>query len=29
MDCETNIRRYGSFCTCGTHELLALPFDVT
>ena len=20
MDCETNIRLYGSFCTCGMHE---------
>ena len=29
MDCETNIRRYGSFCTCGTHEPLSRPFDVT
>jgi hypothetical protein len=29
MDCETNIRRYGSFCTCGTHEPLLPSFDVT
>lgn len=29
MDCETNIRRYGSSCTCGMHEPLSRPFDVT
>jgi len=29
MDCETNIRRYGSFCTCGTHLQKEPPFDLT
>ena len=29
MDCETNIRRYGSSCMCGTHEPLSRPFDLT